>query len=244
MIPLHLEKQQNIRDLGGTETRSGHSVKRNKLIRSGRLSELSASDAALLLGAYRVRTIVDLRSSKENEERPDPQWGIVEYFRIPLLTDDQLGFGAFAAAGSPEGKRNVLDTLIGMTSGPSYSASQYLMDMYRKFITDRLSQIAIRRFFEVLLSHREGALLYHCNGGKDRTGMQPWLERKLKTLPEQYRTQQAKAVLRMLYLADAACLQAAYEEMCNLGESPSGYLTQVIGIRKETLEELRKRLLD
>ena len=73
MIPIILEKQKNIRDLGDTVTLDGRSIKRNKLIRSGRLSELSAADATYLLGTCRIRTVVDLRSAKESEERPDPQ---------------------------------------------------------------------------------------------------------------------------------------------------------------------------
>ena len=48
----------------------------------------------------------------------------------------------------------------------------------------------------------------------------------------------------MMYLADADCLQTAYDEMCSLGGSPAGYLKQVIGITDATRKELRKRLLE
>lgn len=268
MIPIILEKQKNIRDLGDTVTLDGHSIKRNKLIRSGRLSELSAADITYLLGICRVRAVVDLRSAKESEERPDPQWGIATYSRIPLLSDDQMGFGAFA--GPAQIKVSVLDELINMTSGPVYTPQQYLQDIYRKFITSKQAQNATRRFFELLLSQKAGALLYHCNGGKDRTGIitaflltalnvswdiiaadymetntvvEPWLELRLENLPERYRNERAKAVLRMMYLADADCLQTAREEMCSLGGTPLGYLKKVIGITDGTLEELRNRLL-
>ena len=253
MIPIILEKQKNIRDLGDTVTLDGRSIKRNKLIRSGRLSELSAADATYLLGTCRVRTVVDLRSAKESEERPDP---------------DQMGFGAFA--GTAQKKTSVLDTLINMTSGPAYTPRQYLQDIYRKFITTKQAQHATRRFFDLLLAQKTGALLYHCNGGKDRTGIitvflltalnvswdiiaadymetnnvvEPWLEQRLEILPEKYRNEQAKAVLRMMYLADADCLQTAHDEMCRLGGSPLGYLKQVTGITGATLEELQNRLL-
>ena len=269
MIPIILEKQKNIRDLGDTVTKDGRRIKRNKLIRCGRLSELSAEDAAVLLGTCRVRTIVDLRSKKESEECPDPQWGIVAHSRIPLLSDDQMGLGTFTAAAAQK-KISVLEALINITSGPLYTPQQYLQDIYRKFITARQSQYATRRFFELLLSQKDGALLYHCNGGKDRTGIitaflltllnvswdtvaadymetnavvAPWLEQKLENLPEKYRNDQAKAVLRMMYLADADCLQTAYDEMCSLGGSPAGYLKQVIGITDATREKLQNRLL-
>jgi protein-tyrosine phosphatase len=269
MIPIILEKQKNIRDLGETVTRDGRRIKRNKLIRCGRISELSVEDVGYLLGSCRVRTVVDLRSAKESEERPDPQWGIVTYSRIPLLSDDQMGLGTFTASAAQK-KISVLDALINMTSGPVYTPRQYLQDIYRKFITARQSQNATRRFFELLLTQKDGAILYHCNGGKDRTGIitaflltllnvswdtvaedymetntvvGPWLEEKLENLPEKYRNGQAKAVLRMMYLADADCLQTAYDEMCSLGGSPAGYLKQVIGITDATREELQKRLL-
>ena len=268
MIPIILEKQKNIRDLGDTVALDGRSIRRNKLIRCGRLNELSPADAAFLLGTCRVRTIVDLRSAKESEERPDPQWGIATYSRIPLLSEDQMGFGAFA--GTAQKKISVLDTLVSLTSGPVYTPQQYLKEIYRKFITSKQAQNATRRFFELLLSMRAGALLYHCNGGKDRTGIitaflltalnvswdiiaadymetnkvvEPWLEQKMENLPEKYRNEQAKTVLRMMYLADADCLQTAYDEMCSLGGSPLGYLKQVIGIADATLEELQNRLL-
>ena len=169
MIPIRLEKQKNIRDLGDTVTLDGRVIRRNKLIRSGRLSELSDADIMYLLGICRVRTVVDLRSAKESDERPDPPWGVAAYSRLSLLSDDQMGFGSFA--GSPQIKISVLDALINMTSGPVYTPQQYLQDIYRKFITSKQAQNATRRFFELLLSMKGGALLYHCNGGKDRTGI-------------------------------------------------------------------------
>ena len=73
--------------------------------------------------------------------------------------------------------------------------------------------------------------------------MEPWLEQKLKNLPDRYRNEQAKTVLRMMYLADKNCLQTAREDMCSLGGSPAGYLKQVIGITDATREKLQKRLL-
>lgn len=270
MTEISLEQQKNIRDLGGIVTRDGRRIKPRKLIRSGRLSELTAADASTLLGRYQLRTVVDLRSVKECEERPDPQWGIVDYFRIPLLSDEQLGFGAFAAAGSPQGKMNVLDTLISMTSNPTYTPTQYMLDNYRKFITTGQAQSAIRRFFDLVTAHKEGAVLYHCNGGKDRTGIMtallltalkvpwetivqdymktnesvaPFLQYRLEHLPEKYRTNRARSVLRMLYLADSVFLQAAREEMCNLAGTPEGYLKSVIGISELAIEKLQDRCL-
>jgi len=73
--------------------------------------------------------------------------------------------------------------------------------------------------------------------------VEPWLEQRLENLPAKYQNEQARAVLRMMYLADADCLQSARDEMCSLGGSPLGYLKQVIGVTDATLEILKERLL-
>lgn len=269
MSEILLEKPKNIRDLGGIETRDGRRIKARKLIRSGRLSEITDADAATLLGNYRLRTIIDLRSAKECEERPDPKWGIVEHFRVPLLSDEQLGFGSLAAT-APEGKRSVFDTLISMTSSPAYSPTQYMLETYRKLVNTQASQGAIRRVFDLLATHTKGSVLYHCNGGKDRTGIisallltvlqvpwevivadymqtnesvKPYLQKRLDTLPERYDNAHARSVLRMVYLADMAYLNAARDEMCKLGGTPAGYLKSVVGVSDFVVEKLRDRYL-
>ena len=270
MIQINMEGQKNIRDLGNTVTSDGRRIRRGKLIRSGRLSELTERDESFLLGSCRVRTVVDLRTVRECTERPDPQWPIVEHVRIPLLSDDQMGLSIFRSGRAAQEKVSVLDTLVNMTSGPAYTPKQYLTDIYRSFIKTKQAQNATRRFFQTVFSRKDGALLYHCNGGKDRTGIitvflltmlnvpwdaiaadymetnvivRPWLEQRLENLSGKYRNEQTKAVLRMMYLADEECLQAAYDEMCELGGTPEGYLKQVIGISDFAIEEFRNRML-
>lgn len=268
MIDIELEKQANTRDLGGTETEDKRTVKPHRLIRSGRLTQVTVEDATVLLGPCRVRTIVDLRSSVESEQNPDPQWGIVEYYRLPMLNESQLGFSGVSGTGS--GKQGILDALIEQTGQPGYSAGKYMVDVYRKLITSEQAQNTIRRVFDILLTHTVGSVLYHCNGGKDRTGILtaliltalgvPWntvaldymmtnrrvkenMERRLHRLPPQHQNTRAHDVVRALYLADAPYLEAAREEMIRLGGSPLGYLQNVIGLRDAMRDELRDRYL-
>ena len=270
MREIPLEKPKNIRELGGIETRDGRRVKARTLIRSGRLSELTYADASTLLSSYRLRTIIDLRSAKECEERPDPQWGIVEYFRVPLLSDEQLGFGTISTE-TQEENRSVFDTLISMTATPDYPPARYMLDTYRKLVNTPASQKAIRRVFELLGVQTKGAVLYHCNGGKDRTGIisallltilqvpwetiaadyiqtnesvSPFLQKRLDTLPRRYDNPHAREVLRMLYLADMTYLNAAREEMCRLGGTPAGYLKSVVGVSDFLAEKLQRLYLE
>ena len=268
MIDIELERQANTRDLGGTETEDRRIIKPHWLIRSGRLTQVTVEDATVLLGTCRVRTIVDLRSALESEQNPDPQWGIVEYYRLPMLNEGQLGFSGLN--GTESDKQGILDALVEQTGRPGYSAGKYMTDVYRKLISSEQSQSTIRRFFDILLTHTAGSVLYHCNGGKDRTGSLtalvltalgvPWntvaldymmtnrrvkenMERRLHRLPPQHQDPRTHEVVRALYLADASYLEAAREEMIRLGGSPLGYLQNVIGLRDAMRDKLQERFL-
>jgi protein-tyrosine phosphatase len=87
-----------------------------------------------------------------------------------MLNDDQLGFSGVSGTDSRE-PQGILDTLVDQTLQPGYSAAQYMIDVYQQLIASKQSQHSLRRFFDVLLTHQDGAVLYHCNGGKDRTGI-------------------------------------------------------------------------
>ena len=41
---------------------------------------------------------------------------------------------------------------------------------YRKTVRSKHSQAAYHKFFEILANNEEGAVLFHCSEGKDRTG--------------------------------------------------------------------------
>ena len=48
----------------------------------------------------------------------------------------------------------------------------YMTDMYKSIVFDPYSQSKFKEFFDVILNNEDGgSILYHCNGGKDRTGI-------------------------------------------------------------------------
>jgi len=268
MIEIKLEEINNIRDLGGTLTQDGRSVRPRKLIRSGRLSEATSSDAAEVLGRWRVRNIVDLRSSKESAERPDPQWGIVDMFRMPLLTEEQLGFRLKEENGAMV-RMSVFASLMEIAGRADFSPAEYLLTSYRQMVSGEQAKSSIKRFFDLMLT-TDDAILYHCNGGKDRTGvltaliltalnvswetikrdyiatndaMEDVLKEKLANIPDEYNNVTGRGVMRMLYMADENYLEAARDEMCRLAGSPMGYLNNVIGLSGADIKELRDRYL-
>lgn len=263
MSYIELEGQKNARDLGGIVTMSGKHIRPRRLIRSGRINKLTPDDVTTLLAKCHLRTVIDFRSPKEAMENADPSWGIVEHFEIPVLSDNALGF-------SMDPTKSVLDSLMAMAAQPDFTPQEYMKDVYTKFINDAQAQRAYRHFFDLLLEKGNGCLLYHCNGGKDRTGlatvflltalgvtwqkiyedymetnvyMRPLLDEYLKKLPGQYQTEKDKDTVRMRFLADGNNLQIAREEMCKIAGTPLYYLQNVLGVDEGKMERLQKLYL-
>ena len=67
---MEFERLKNTRDLGGLTMQDGRNIKPGMLIRSSYLSIAPQHDLDLLTGA--VSDIVDFRTAKEQQERPDP----------------------------------------------------------------------------------------------------------------------------------------------------------------------------
>ncbi|MBQ1892019.1 MAG: tyrosine-protein phosphatase, partial [Firmicutes bacterium] len=78
---IPVEGLNNTRDLGGMITKDGRRIKPHRLIRSSRLSKLK--DAEWI--SENVALAVDLRSSREIEEEPDPVIPGVEYLHLPIF---------------------------------------------------------------------------------------------------------------------------------------------------------------
>ena len=70
IIPL--EGVLNVRELGGLPLKDGRTVRCGRLIRSGRLSDLTNLDCRILENRWNVTEIVDLRDDQEVREHPDP----------------------------------------------------------------------------------------------------------------------------------------------------------------------------
>ena len=77
-----LKNCDNFRDMGGIRTRDGHVIKEGKIIRSGKLSELTDRETAFL-GEYGVRDDVDFRTAAERKNEPDRIPDVVSYHFAP-----------------------------------------------------------------------------------------------------------------------------------------------------------------
>ncbi len=140
---LALQGVVNARDAGGYRTVDGHTVRTGSVYRTGELSKATESDLAALTAKH-IRSVHDLRTSYEQQ----------------LMGQDKIPAGATAFH----------DDVIGQAP-PQVMASTLSAgsDLYRAFIT---APGANEAFASVLrdIAHNDGAVLFHCTAGKDRTG--------------------------------------------------------------------------
>jgi protein-tyrosine phosphatase len=148
---VRLEGAPNFRDLGGHRTTSGAAVRRGLLYRSGNLSRLSDRDLVTLETAN-IRTVVDLR--------PD--------FEIDMFGRDRLPRAArwvqipITGGGMDEATHEALRR-------GDLTALPDLAEANRRFIIEYTAQLG-----EMIRLAAEPAnlpLVFHCIGGKDRTGI-------------------------------------------------------------------------
>lgn len=138
---LPLAKGSNFRDLGGYVGAGGKTVRWGKVFRSGALPLLTEEDYALL-GGLDIGTIVDLRSLEEREV-------------AGTLLDDRTG----ALFVSNDYSLKPLMANMGTMKG------EYVYTGMEKLLAPQY-----RSLFKRLLAD-DGAVMYHCSAGQDRTGI-------------------------------------------------------------------------
>lgn len=159
---IRLSGVTNVRELGGICTKDGRKIKPKSLIRSGRLAGAKAEDIKNLKENCCLTTVIDLRTKRERAEAPDPAVSGVENLSIPVI-DERKDLGKTAAT-------------VCYAEDPEQAVMEYIrsgkaQDMYVDLMTDTFSQRGFQHFFQILLRHKTGAVLWHCTGGKDRTGL-------------------------------------------------------------------------
>jgi protein-tyrosine phosphatase len=138
---------QNFRDLGGYPTTDGGTVRWGQLFRADALHKLTAVD----LGAFDalgVRTVYDLRGDAERTEFPEP----FESIHLPI-------------AGRPEGEPPPAPP-AGMSAA---DGEAMLRDMYVGTLIHSAPRFG--QLFTGLADAERLPAVFHCHGGKDRTGI-------------------------------------------------------------------------
>ena len=174
--PRVLIASANLRDLGGLATSDGQQVRAGQLFRSGHLSGLDRAEAAILdrLG---LRTIIDLRRPSEVANFPTPDLDGVDRLWMSVSPEDS----EFAVAANllfgeqPERVDTAEDSGFAVAANLLFGNQPEQVDIatmlegyFRNTVTNRLD--GYRPVFEAATDPDRQPLLFHCMGGKDRTG--------------------------------------------------------------------------
>ncbi len=140
----------NIRDLGGVITQDGYRIKDKLLLRSSDLHRLTQDELTVLKDDYRLKAVVDFRSTKSYVKKPD-------------LIDETIAHHHLYVLHYLENHSYDRDIPV--------PPEQFFRGIYRSLALNPEAIDAYRRFFQILIQAEDGAILWHCTSGKDRTGI-------------------------------------------------------------------------
>lgn len=142
---LPMENAYNVRELGGYAARKGSVTKYHQFLRTENLTDITEGDKKFLL-RYGLGAVIDLRGREETVIYPNPfrDHPDVRYINLPFITDDVLDMRAVKESGfRPE-------------------------EFYINLVEYKEMAASIMRF---ILENKEDCVLFHCQAGKDRTGI-------------------------------------------------------------------------
>lgn len=248
---LPLEGGFNLRDMGGYPAADGRVVKHGNLYRSGVMSLLTEADEAHLAGLG-IATVCDLRRPGERRREPT-RWC--------------ESAGALYWSRDYGESSGVLSELMRGPMPDKEGVRQKMVDLYPEILVDHKPSY---RFLFERLAAGHVPLLFNCSAGKDRTGVGAALILSVLGVPrdaifedylltnkfadfgrimarggdrdyERYR-QIDPEVIRPLFAADAAYLDAMFESLDRDHGGIDGYLAE-IGVDAGVTVRLRDMLL-
>lgn len=246
---LQIKSVSNFRDVAGGGDglllADGSRMVVGVVFRSGKLAPMTKADKTRLVDAG-LTDIYDLRTPTVMKRTPDP-----------------------AIKGAERHEANVFAVVASDPVRPSSvaEARDHMRTTNRNFAAVPAQREAIASVLESIADDR-GPVLVHCTEGKDRTG---WISAMLQLtaganeravigeylISNTYREdlierevakatraggKQAGEIRRALLQVDASYLQAGLDEMRARFGDLDGYLTEGLGLSKETIATLRARL--
>ena len=161
----------NLRDLGGYEVDGGKHVKTGRLIRAAHLADATDADIAYL-ESLPTTLVVDFRTEVDLKGKTNRDVPGARYVNLPI---DASG-NAMATATEEEKKkmtgRKKFDVKkVILFAAFNEKAKAIAREMYPTLLFDPDCQRQFARFLRLVVETENGAVLYHCTQGKDRTGI-------------------------------------------------------------------------
>lgn len=216
----------NVRDLGGHRTEDGGETRYDAVVRADSIRQLTDEGWAAAVD-YGVRTVVDLRMDVELEADPPAELP-VDVVHVPIFQDgDEEAFVEVEAAA---------------TAAPDYVAATrevYLvfLERFRDNVAGAIAAVA---------RAPEGAVVVHCMGGKDRTGLvtaicEERLQPRHAAWLEEAGTEAERERIRRIAATPAESMVGVLDELERRYGSVEAYL-RAGGLTNEDLRLSRDRL--
>lgn len=212
----------NVRDLGGHATEDGGETRFGAVVRADSVASLTDEGWRQALD-YGVRTVIDLRMQAERDADP-PRDLPIEALHLPAFGDwDDSVEAEIDAVAAAE------------TDTASRTAAVYLefLERFRANFARAVSAVG---------SAPDGAVIVHCQGGKDRTGLVAAILLRvagvgIDAIAEDYALSEVHLAPRLeKWLADAAD-EAERERVRQMSATPAPSM-------KRVLDELEQRYGD
>ena len=240
---IGLEGATNFRDFGGFGTESGSSVAEKKVFRADGLHRLTDNDVAIL-ESLDVKWVFDLRTGIELEHD---------------------GLGPFVGSSAEHHHVPLISVSLNPFDGDVDWSQIDLQDRYLEMLEQ--GREAFRGVVGKVIDVDSGAVVFHCSGGKDRTGVVAAVllellgverdaviadyarsENYLGELLDQYRDQLAEQgvtpeTLGYLTSSPPERMARMLEQMSERWGDARSYLKKVPGLTDKELDLFSKKML-
>lgn len=246
-----LDGSVNFRDIGGYKTLDGREVKWGKVFRADGLARLTERDHQLLM-QMEIRRVFDFRTKAEANEAPDklPGDGAITYSNLPVT----------------HGKFDFVDAMKRLKKGDaSWLTPDFMVNGYIRNIEEFAAVWG--EVINSLADLDNGSILFHCTGGKDRTGTCAALILLMLGVSEETIVEDHQ--LSNIYIADLLprifkqiasygidpdvvapyltapkeCILAVLDHIKNKYGTASAYLIKKAGVSIQTQEAIKEKLL-
>ena len=161
----------NARDLGGYTMRDGRILRDGIFLRAAHLADVTDEDLHWLSGVP-VAKVIDFRTALELQGQVDKDVPGATYVSLPIDASGR----SMANVSEKERKKYMnrkkfdIKKFIVLAAFDE-RAKAAVRNMYPTLLFDPDCQKQYARFFRLVLETENGAVLYHCTQGKDRTGI-------------------------------------------------------------------------
>lgn len=248
---LPLDSFPNFRDIGGYKTEDDHQVRWNRVFRGGSMDNLSDDDLERL-DELHIQLVCDVRSTEEMLNHPDRLPKNVTLLSAPPQSDDN----PWIQLARILLQRNYLETAV--------------FKLYSYVLIDNNPQM-FSTIFQRLAHESNLPMIIHCAAGKDRSGTIIAVLLKLLGVPDEtiiadyslsnlsyaHSRKAAQRVfeslkifglreedLAYLLIADAKVMAQTLAYLDQHYGSAEAYLCDYVGLSQETIQTIRKNLLE